>query len=50
MHKQKMNVVKMHMFCWILGNFRRDKVRNEDILAMVGVASIEENMHEKCLQ
>ena len=40
-HPQKMSVAEMHMLRWICGNTRRDKMRNEDILTKIGVASIE---------
>ena len=46
-HVQKMSVVEMHMFRWMCGNTRRDKVRNEDIHTKIGVASIEEKMRKK---
>ena len=34
----------MHMHRWMCGNTQRDKVRNEDICAKIGVASIGEKM------
>ena len=30
------------MLCWMCGNTRRDKVRNEDIRTKIGVTPIEE--------
>jgi len=38
------------MFCWMRGNTRRGKVRNEDIRTKIGVASIEEKMRENRLR
>jgi len=48
-HAQKMSVAEMRMLRWMCGNTRRDKVRNEDIRTKIGVASIEEQMRENCL-
>ena len=39
-HAQIMIVAEMRMFRWMCGNTRRDKVRNEDIRAKIGVAPI----------
>jgi len=49
-HAQKMSVVEIRMLRWMCGNTRRDKMRNEDILTKIGVASIEEKMRENCLR
>ena len=43
-------VAEMHMLCWVCGNTRRDKVRNEDIRTKIGVASIEEKMRKNHLR
>jgi len=48
-HAQKISVAEMRMLRWMCGNTRRDKVRNEDIRAKIGVASIKEKMRENCL-
>ena len=40
----------MHKLCYMCGNTRRDKVRNEDIRTKIGVVSIEEKMRENCLR
>ena len=45
-HAQKMSVAEICMLCWMCGNTRRDKVRKEDILTKIGVASLEEKMRE----
>ena len=37
------------MLCWMCGNTRRDKMRNEDIHTKIGIASIEEKMRENRL-
>ena len=34
------------MLCWMCGNTRRDKMRNENIHTKIGVASIEETIRE----
>jgi len=44
-----MSVAEMRMVRWMCDNTRRDKVRNENIRAKIGVASIEEKMTENCL-
>lgn len=36
----------MNMLRWMCGNIRRDRVRNEDLLAKAGIAHIEEKMQE----
>ena len=40
----------MRMLCWMCGNTRRDKVRNEDIYTKIGVAFIEEKRRENRLR
>ena len=40
----------MRMLCWMCGNKRRDKLRNEDMRTKIGVASIEEKMREDHLR
>ena len=40
----------MRMLCWMCGNTRRDKERNEDIRTKIGATSIEENMRENRLR
>ena len=47
---QNMSVADMCMFCWMCGNTKRDKVRNEDILIKIGVTPIKEKMRENCLR
>ena len=49
-HAHKMSVVEMHMFRWMCGNTRRDKVRNKDIRTKIDIASIEEKMRENRLR
>ncbi|KAJ1699237.1 hypothetical protein LUZ63_007749 [Rhynchospora breviuscula] len=43
-HVQKMNVAEMRMLRWICGHTRRDRIKNDDIRDMVGVAPIEEKL------
>ena len=38
------------MLIWMCGKIRMDKVRNENIRSLVGVASIEDKMRENRLQ
>ena len=38
------------MLRWLCGKTRMDKVRDEDIHNLVGVASIEDKMRENCLR
>ena len=40
-HTQKISVTEIRMLRWMCGKTRMDKVRNEDIRCLVGVASIE---------
>nr|XP_033510858.1 uncharacterized protein LOC117275662 [Nicotiana tomentosiformis] len=49
-HIQKMNVTEMRILRWMCGHIRLDKVRNEDIREKVGVASMEDKMHEARLR
>ncbi|XP_075087676.1 uncharacterized protein LOC142169677 [Nicotiana tabacum] len=49
-HIQKLNVVKMRMLIWMCGHTRRDKIRNEYIRDMVGVAPIEDKLRESKLR
>lgn len=44
-----MSVAEMRILRRMCGNTRSDKMRNFDILAEVGIASIEEKMQENCL-
>ena len=37
-YAQKMSVADMCIFCWMCGNTRRDKVRNDNIRTKIGVA------------
>ncbi|KAJ3698668.1 hypothetical protein LUZ61_002373 [Rhynchospora tenuis] len=39
-----MSVAEMRMLRWMCGHTRRDRIRNDDILDMVGVAPIEEKL------
>ena len=41
-----MSVAEIRMLCWISGNMKRDKVRNDDIRIKIGVAYIEKKMRE----
>ncbi|KAJ4744373.1 Retrovirus-related Pol polyprotein from type-1 retrotransposable element R2 [Rhynchospora pubera] len=43
-HVQKMSVAEMRMLRWICGHTRKDRIRNDDIRDMVGVAPIEEKL------
>ena len=45
-HVQKISVAEMRMLCWMCGNVRRYKVRNEDIHTKICVAHIEKKMRE----
>ncbi|KAJ3706103.1 hypothetical protein LUZ61_009808 [Rhynchospora tenuis] len=43
-HVQKMSVAEMRMLRWMCRHTRRDRIRNNDIRDMVGVAPIEEKL------
>ncbi|EXB94041.1 hypothetical protein L484_009385 [Morus notabilis] len=45
-HISKMSVAKMLMLRWISGYTRMDRIRNEIICSKVGVAPIEDKVHE----
>ena len=49
-HTQRINVAEMQMLRWMCGKIRMDRVRNEDIRSLVGVAPIEDKMRENRLQ
>ena len=49
-HTQKISVAEMRMLRWMCGKTRMDKVRNEDIRSLVGVAPIEDKMREHRLR
>ena len=49
-HTQKISATEMRMLRWMCGKIRMDKVRNEDIRRLVGVASIADKMRENHLQ
>lgn len=44
-----MEAEKIRMLRWMYGHIKRDKIRNEDILGKVGVASAEDKMWEEKL-
>ncbi|KAI8559998.1 hypothetical protein RHMOL_Rhmol04G0220700 [Rhododendron molle] len=46
----KMSVAEMRMLRWVCGKTRRDKIRNETVHEMVGVAPIEEKLRENRLR
>ncbi|KAI8572619.1 hypothetical protein RHMOL_Rhmol01G0213400 [Rhododendron molle] len=46
----KMGVAEMRMLRWMCGKTRRDKIRNETVREMVGVAPIEEKLRENRLR
>jgi hypothetical protein len=43
-HVQQLSVDKMRMLGWICGNTKRDRVRNDNIREILGVAPVEENL------
>ncbi|XP_070013666.1 uncharacterized protein [Nicotiana sylvestris] len=49
-HIQKMKVAEMRMLRWMCGHTRIDNIRNEDIWEKVGVASVDDKMHEARLR
>ena len=49
-HTQKISLAKMRMLRWMCGKTRMDKVKNEDICSLVGVAPIEDKMRESSLR
>ena len=49
-HTQKISVAEMRILRWMCGKTRIDKVRNEDIRSLVGVAPIEYKMRENRLR
>ena len=48
-YTHKISVTEMQMLRWMCGKTRMDKVRNEDIRSLVGVAPIEDKMRENRL-
>ena len=48
-HTHKISVAEMRILRWMCGKTRMDKVRNEDIRSLVGVAPVEDKMRENCL-
>ncbi|KAI8542827.1 hypothetical protein RHMOL_Rhmol08G0169600 [Rhododendron molle] len=46
----KMSVAEMRMLRWMCGKTRRDRVRNETVREIVGVAPIEEKLRENRLR
>ena len=49
-HVHKMSVTEMRMLRWMCGKTRKDKVRNEHIRGLVGVAPIEDKIRENRLR
>ena len=49
-HTQKISVAEMRMLRWMYGKTRMNKIRNEDIRRLVGVAPIEDKMRENRLR
>lgn len=39
----------MHMFRWMCGNTKKEKVRNENKLSKVSIYPLEEKIRENCL-
>jgi hypothetical protein len=46
----KMSVAEMRMLRWMCGKTRRDRIRNETVREMVGVAPIDEKLRENRLR
>ena len=49
-HIQKISVTEVRMLRWMCGKTRMDKVRNEDIRNLVGIALIKNKMRENRLR
>ena len=49
-HIDKMHVAEMRMLRWMCGKTRKDRVRNDHIREMVGVAPIEDKLRENRLR
>ena len=49
-HVDKMSVAEMRILRWMCGKTRKDRVRNEDIRKMVGVAPIQDKLRENRLR
>ena len=49
-HVQKMSVTEMRMIRWMCGKTRKDKMRNEHIRGLVGVAPIQDKIRENRLR
>ena len=49
-HVNKLRVTEMRMLRWICGKTLKDRIRNEHIREMVGVAPIEDKMRENRLR
>ena len=46
---QKISVTEMRMLRWMCGKTKMDKIRNEDIRSLIGIAPIEDKMRENRL-
>ena len=49
-HTQKISIAEMRMLRWMCGKIKMDKVRNEDICSLVGVAPIKDKINENRLR
>ena len=49
-HTHKISVAEMRMLRWMCGKTRINKIRNENIRSLVGVAPIEDKMRENRLR
>ncbi|XP_070004752.1 uncharacterized protein [Nicotiana sylvestris] len=49
-HVQKIKVAEIRILRWMCGCTKRDKIKNEVIRDRVGVASVEDKMHESRLR